>query len=367
MYLKKMPETLAAFLERRIPPDPRLYGVEFEVEHATVVELPGWRPTSDGSLRDNGVEYVFDGPANYTQSVERVEALGAMLQEFATDTRFVHSTRTSVHVHANATDFTLDNFKKLARIYALVEAAAFDKWGVGRDATPYCVPLHDSDHYLHGILTSRYIEDIIHRYAGRSSKYSAFSLCRISDFGTVEFRMFRGTNDTQVILEYLEFVHMLVCGTVSDSSELDIVQQIATHFRLPLDVDEAYLGLSVMRMLENVTFNTQHTAPHRMVSVKALRGWRRYRLLSSSSWLSQEIPQPPPRRVRRAAQPTAQVTAARDDEGDLVGLSPIERGIVRDARRRGGWSGSDIDRYQRATPLSVERIVQILIVYVGDN
>lgn len=231
---------LASLLERKLKGEQRLYGMEVEVERGrTDVRVGGWSITGDGSLRDNGVEFIFDGPAPYVDSVSRVKALCALLN--ADERYFHHSVRTSIHIHANMMDFELAHLTRLATLYKILEPAAFAKYGEGRDSTPYCVPFVDSDEYQTDLFTCSNW-DRMTRLGGRNSKYSAFSLCRMMDLGTVEFRMFNGTNDEETILEYLGFVHSMMQSAVSTASVIQEAATIAEVYELELDMDQAQLS-----------------------------------------------------------------------------------------------------------------------------
>lgn len=220
-----------------------VYGVELEVEHAPPINVAGWTYTTDGSLRNSGIEFIFDGPAPMQEAQFRISELcsGIRAKSEGRSGLYTHSVRTSVHIHACIHEYTTGMLVRLATVYSMLEGAAFNMWGADREGSPYCVPLCDSFKYWVNLSTASIWRAMYSCTHGRNTKYSAFSLCRLGDLGTVEFRMFSGTNDEKVILEYLGFVDSLVTSIEEDDTTplTAIAAGIAEKHGLPFDAEEA--------------------------------------------------------------------------------------------------------------------------------
>lgn len=188
-------------IDTNAPSHPAL-GIEIEVENARVPEndMRFWNVTSDGSLRNNGIEFISRGPIKFDDIeaaiLEYVEAVDV------TDAEFTHGIRTSVHVHTNVGFMSKRQFNHLIKLYIATEHALFALYGEDRMFSPYCVPMFDASHAL-AMLNDLMANDFGRvRMGGRDFKYCALGLCRLYDLGTLEFRMFTGTNDADQLLAY---------------------------------------------------------------------------------------------------------------------------------------------------------------------
>ena len=164
-------------------------GIEVECENAPGMDLLGWRTTEDGSLRDGGKEYI--------SWILHEEAVGTALAGLYTILSLIKpaprfSWRTSIHVHLNVRNFTIEEFLKLLLLYLAFEKVLFRFVGGEREKSNFCVPLHQSS-------LMETFRNFCNRRTGvggmhlQWEKYSALNLSRLSDYGTVEFRHMPGT------------------------------------------------------------------------------------------------------------------------------------------------------------------------------
>ncbi len=121
-------------------------GIEIEVENLRDYkgDFVYWQDKEDGSLRDNGREYV-----TYTIPASLVPYAITELQEFLTEVnpKYSFSTRTSVHVHLNVRDLTFKQLHALSIVYMLFEKAFYKFAGRDRYKNIFCVPHADSIDY----------------------------------------------------------------------------------------------------------------------------------------------------------------------------------------------------------------------------
>lgn len=177
-------------------------GVEVEVENLpNPPYVNGWKCTRDGSLRNNGVEYVFKGPVGGLSACNRL----ASLQNTLFETECVHTLRTSVHVHVDARDMTWHQVKELLILYAIVEPYLFSICGTERADNIYALSLYRGQHQvsqLCDILEGGH--ELINR---RWTKYTALNLTALSTFGSLEFRGHHGTCSKDVLVNWIN--HLL--------------------------------------------------------------------------------------------------------------------------------------------------------------
>ena len=182
-----------------------LFGVEIEVENVGVhPELDYyWTATNDGSLRNNGLEFV-----SIPLRGHQVEYALDYLSKNLAGTDLVFSPRTSVHVHMNVRDFTWDQVKVFTLLYAIFEKHFFHVVGSVRESNIFCVPLYKSDQ-LDKILQ---LETEI-----KWHKYNALNLTPIygdtgeglKPQGTIEFRHLYGTLDKKIIIDWINTISLL--------------------------------------------------------------------------------------------------------------------------------------------------------------
>ncbi len=182
-----------------IVPSKELIGIEVEIEN---VNVNGgrlnqvWRTEADGSLRNNGMEFVTApieaqyGPA----------ALQNLLHEYLSqDCCF--SPRTSVHVHLNVQDLTPEKVVDLVLLYVTYERLFYRFTGRGRQKNIYCVPLVDTD------LLSNFANKRLDRNGW--SKYTGLNLLPVQSYGTVEFRHMHGTRDLHKLTVWINLITKL--------------------------------------------------------------------------------------------------------------------------------------------------------------
>lgn len=185
-------------------------GTEYEIEDIKGVHIPGYDVGSeepywfgelgavkDGSLRNNGVEFVTR-PVGYDRAIELFEVLRDQLSLG----KAPYSARTSTHVHVNVASLSLEQLKHFVLLYALFEPVFFKFAGDQRKHNIHCVPLG------HTLLPSQYNRSIT-SLIDNWSKYSAFNLKPVKTIGTVEFRHLFGTGDAKVYQQWLSMLRNL--------------------------------------------------------------------------------------------------------------------------------------------------------------
>jgi hypothetical protein len=177
-----------------------LMGLECEVESVHRVgglESHGWRVTDDGSLRNNGKEFISE-PTGVPLLVERFKALhGGIVTWRKADDRF--SERTSIHVHVNCQNLSPVQVKNIILMYALYEEFFFSLVEPSRRDNIHCVPLTET-HF------PAYYRMSLAQMVTRWHKYTALNAKPLSNLGTLEFRHMHGHADPVLLEVWLKTI-----------------------------------------------------------------------------------------------------------------------------------------------------------------
>lgn len=182
-----------------------LIGLEIELENylEPVYTDKYWTSKTDGSLRNYGVEFVSQ-PLRTKQIPYAIEYLKENLYYYNNPD---FSDRTSIHVHLNVRDFTIERLKIFLLLYCIFEKHFFNIAGTKRENNIFCIPLYKTEQCI----SLEEFSDILIDW----SKYNALNLgCVLGSnvnprFGTVEFRHLYGTLDTSIIYPWINsIVHL---------------------------------------------------------------------------------------------------------------------------------------------------------------
>lgn len=191
-------------------PSNQLIGIEVEVENVIGTQLPRntvWHAVADGSLRNDGMEFV--------SLPIKASSAPAALEQLLSDVlnQACHfSPRTSVHVHLNVQDMEVSQAIDLVMLYAVFEKLFYKFAGRGRIRNIYCVPITETK------LLTRLVEKGL---GEEWSKYTGLNLTPIrgtgrgSDdrregaYGTVEFRQMHGTFSVEKLCQWIDLITSL--------------------------------------------------------------------------------------------------------------------------------------------------------------
>jgi hypothetical protein len=167
-------------------------GIEIEAENVqTPVSntMVYWKEKNDSSLKVNGREFVSIPVAGHN-----IDYALAEIKEKITDPDILWSHRTSIHVHTQVLDLSVQQFHLLISLYAVFEELFFKMVDPTRVGNGYCYHLRDlspeqtSPNDQHG-------------------KYCALNIgTGLRNFGTVEFRHLQGTSDLRLIRRWIQLI-----------------------------------------------------------------------------------------------------------------------------------------------------------------
>jgi len=178
-----------------------------------------WNVKNDGSLRNNGVEFVTKKIFGKDLAV----ALNELNEYLAAITvpNSIPSDRCSVHIHLDVTDLNKNEYARLLIDYAIFENVLFNYCGVHRKENLYCLPFARSDDFkrtLSNILTSVEKDLDFKKHVNGFPKYSALNLKATSTYGSLEFRLHGGTYDIMRVKEWINIIMCLKKNCIGNSA-----------------------------------------------------------------------------------------------------------------------------------------------------
>lgn len=180
-----------------------IVGLELEIENwRGAPHWDGFNRHEDGSLRNNGVEFVTHPT--------KTKFLKNLLQDFFVKNKVTednYSERCSTHVHVNCLDYTVPQLAALTLLYQTFERILFNFIGNDRDKNIFCVPWCQASitTNLANLIESGDWLQATHRW----QKYTALNLASLRQRGTVEYRHLEGTCDINRIMTWVNIIAMM--------------------------------------------------------------------------------------------------------------------------------------------------------------
>lgn len=169
-------------------------GIECEIESVdSKRDFPYFTFTTDGSLRNNGAEFI-SSPQDKETLLSAFRNLHAEIDYY--DKKVAFSPRTSTHVHINCRTLTEENTRQLILFYALFEEYFFAMVNKERRHNIHCVPLTET------FLPSIYKYPVL-KMMTQWHKYTALNVLPLAKQGSIEFRHLQGTDSSELLDEWL--------------------------------------------------------------------------------------------------------------------------------------------------------------------
>lgn len=169
-----------------------------------------WYSKADGSLRNNGVEFVSH-PIRLGSLKYFLEHLYGYIRSKYPNAAFTE--RCGIHFHFNFLNHTADRVFSFLMVYAAFEKYIFRFVGGDRELSNFCIPIQNqnitnfrcfqSNRASH---TGYFLDNIP---SSDNAKYSAMNICRLRDLGTIEARHLPGTWDIEHLVKFATIIQRI--------------------------------------------------------------------------------------------------------------------------------------------------------------
>ena len=212
-------------------------GIEIEVEGftASAPRMRYWVAKHDGSLRDNGIEFVFSNPLGGADIKSAIDEIDTILF----NNRVNLNIRCSTHVHLDVRDLTVPQLKRLILSYVFFETFLFRQSGEHRLKSNFCTPLSFAEGLLvvlADVWNSKDPHQFLSYLTDRWDKYCGINLLPMRNFGSVEFRMAEAKSRKGQLLRLVN--RFLVLKNLSVTSELNDSEFV--DYLTTLDIQEVF-------------------------------------------------------------------------------------------------------------------------------
>lgn len=270
LIFNKNPDVRSFKEDYDLPMSDKYIGIEIEAEN---IKLPNeflkqnlayWTPTTDGSLRNYGTEFV----SIKLRGLDIKLALQEIAEIFSKyNITPDYSERTSVHIHADARALTIPQLRTLILTYLAAEPYIFKWIGHGREDNSYCVPFYKNPRGIRSLgrlfsvsANSRELKDVV----GGAYKYEAMNIRSIMEKGSIEFRHHYGTHRLEDVYPWIKAILQLFVGvkrfteddffaSFNNNKYCDTIYDTMTHMPYKTSIDlsacEAIAAKSISTIL----------------------------------------------------------------------------------------------------------------------
>jgi len=233
-----------------------LFGVEIENEAFGLDEprLPAqiramfangnWKIITDNSLRGNGYEFV--------SPPKKKKDITDFLQEGYETTKLVkwsNSRRTSVHIHTNVADLTVEQLLIFLSVYWIFEPLLFLTTDKVRKDNTFCVSGSvESRNILEQMLVE---QNLLNNMPDEEEqKYASLNLYPLRRFGTVECRIFHSTFDPNEFNFWLSHLEALYNFSLKKQTLTDVKKLFMDL--TPLQFSKTILGEELVKKYQSL-------------------------------------------------------------------------------------------------------------------
>lgn len=216
-----------------------MMGIELEAESVYVgtaapLTLAGWTIDRDGSLRNDGREFVLSQPlagSSLTRAIHTLfemqsPARGQML-------RYQVNPRAGTHVHINWIENTVGSAAALIALMYMIEPLVYSWADEDRAWCSYCNPLSDIPASVLNKLLRMDDEDDEDEWLLREiddeavGRYHGLNIVALAKYGTFEFRYFPSTASRADMIKWVKFVQLAKrCAVAFENDVPSLVERL---------------------------------------------------------------------------------------------------------------------------------------------
>lgn len=188
------------------------YGVEIELEgiERGIAGLRYWNQEQDGSLRDNGREFIFKSPYSIEESTLALTELKDAFKERGIKPKATNLT--STHIHVDVRDLTVQQLLNFVACIMVVEDDLAEASGEDRKNNYFALTTSESDHRKRELMKVRTDADFkrfVEIQMRTDVRYCGINFISIAQHGSLEIRYLGGQADPTKVLPWLNFYKRL--------------------------------------------------------------------------------------------------------------------------------------------------------------
>lgn len=220
-----------------------LFGIEVECEGANLPAIvpKQWGIHDDGSLRGRypteRAEYVLHEPLLLDEAIKAVSDLRTHLDGVKAKLDF--SFRTSVHVHVNVSDLTIDQYANMIYTYLLLENGLVRYCGNDRIGNRFCLRLQDAEGFIESLgLLFRNGVGALRNFNMDYLKYASVNVAATPRYGSLEFRAMQGNLEVEYISNWIKALNGL--------------KEFAKRFNNPREIHDFFVRNDPSKFMQEV-------------------------------------------------------------------------------------------------------------------
>ena len=201
-------------------------GLELELESSKTQSLAWvdkqsmWTVHNDGSLRQNGVEYVFANPLWGGD----IDAALQLFEDSTKGTAFVDTGYGSTHVHYNVGNLCTTEVMSIVVGWAILEDAFLTVCKPSRDGNNFAQRFNVLNNLASTLSSTNRIERLFSGIGQDYWKYANLNLATIRTFGTLEFRPYHSTWDVKEIRAWIDRIINFCKGMVAIGTPVQVLE-----------------------------------------------------------------------------------------------------------------------------------------------
>jgi hypothetical protein len=259
-----------------------LIGIEIETETANPYTLPTfnhWTVHEDRSLRNFGMEYVFNYPLD-----PGGKAYNEAMQEwdnFSITQNFIPSVYTGLHVHLNMSNVDLKKLMNFIALYLIYENVLGRYCGPDRDGNLFCLKTSIAElSYVNFCDLAKAIDEgdgarFIQRLSEDRFKYSGLNIVTLNRLGSVEVRTHGGTVRREEIERWVNILKCIYDEAMRHDSPLSVVAMFRDNYVSNI-TQRIFGGLEKHFDLKNLTADVEKTIYYAVCLAKSVNDWSKF-------------------------------------------------------------------------------------------
>lgn len=200
-------------------------GIEVEVEsekRADPLFSKFWKTEGDGSLRQNGYEYVLNRPVKRGQVRDALYELDKHIKPY----KPIDSFNAGVHVHINVQELSLTQIINMICISACLEDVLLEFCGEKRKGNLFCLRFGDAEGVLEMLEAAVTTDNYLILYSD-DIRYSFLNMKALIEYGSLEYRCMRSDGDILALLTWVDMLLSIKDAAIGYENPMKILEEIS--------------------------------------------------------------------------------------------------------------------------------------------